>query len=275
MGPHETTMQSTVVIRCNKSTGGFKFTESQFVTILNITLTECATRTFISYPSSHSHPYSHPHPHFSAVGLYLKHLRNTYLQHISIYNASGIGLNALGCFNLTIEDSSFFYNQFPVGKLVANPVDAKKAHGANVAVSMSCGLPLHSHTSNKLSIVRSNFSFSLGEHHKFGSGLTIYLGERKLDVLIDNVVAYSNSGRSNINIICNTTQYAITINNTRSLYRTSISPNAVNIGGAGFYLKHSYNNATEAKLFVYNSDFSVHTLVPECLLFGWLVQLVK
>ena len=41
MGPHETTMQSTVVIKCNKSTGDFMIRDSQFVTILNIRL--CCT----------------------------------------------------------------------------------------------------------------------------------------------------------------------------------------------------------------------------------------
>ena len=47
MGPHETTMQSTVVIKCNRSTGGFKCTKSQFVTIFNITLTDCAALVII------------------------------------------------------------------------------------------------------------------------------------------------------------------------------------------------------------------------------------
>ena len=143
MGPHETTMLSTVVIKCNRSTGGFRFTESQFVTILNITLTDCAA------PVSYYYPY----PYVSAVGLYLINLQNTYLRCISIRNASDIGLHAFGCFNLTIEDSSFFYNQYPVDDLADDPVVVESSHGANVVVFMSLGLTLHSNTSNKLSII--------------------------------------------------------------------------------------------------------------------------
>ena len=254
MGPHKTTMQSTVVIKCNRSTRGFNFTESQFVTILKITLTNCAAP--ISYPYLHSHPHNYSHPHFSAVGLLLINFQNTYLRLISIRNASGTGLYALGCVNLTIEDSSFFYNQLPVGNLADDPVVAKHSFGANVAVFMSFGLSLHSNTSNKLSIVRSNFSFSLGEQLTLGSGLTIHLGEHKYDVLINNVVAYNNSGWGNINMFSDAAQYAITINNTCSLYGTGIPPDSISTGGSGFYLKQQYDNATKAKLFVYNSDFS-------------------
>ena len=246
MGPHETTMQSTVVIKCNRSTGGFMIRDSQFVTILNMTLTDCAA------PISYHYHYPYPDPYFSAVGLYLIYLQNTYLRYISIHNASGIGLHALGCFNLTIEDSSFFYNQFPVDKLPVDPVGAENAFGANMAIFMYSELSLHSNTSNKLSIVRSNFSFSLGEQFTSGSGLSIFLGESKHDVLIDNVVAYNNSGMSNINIICSGASH-FTINNTRSLYGTVI---AHNTGGAGLFFGQENNNATEAKLFVYNSDFS-------------------
>ena len=249
MGPHETTMQSTVVIKCNRSTGGFMIRDSQFVTILNITLTKCAAPISYHYP----YPGLHPYPYVSAVGLHLINLQNTYLRHISIRNASGIGLHALGCLNLMIEDSSFFYNQFPV---VNDPVVAESSFGANVVVVMSFRLPLHSNSFNELNIVRSNFSFSLGAKFALGSGLTICLYKYKLNILIDSVVAYNNSGAGNINMFCNTAQYAITINNTRSLYGTGISPIAFNTGGAGFYLRHEYSNATEVKLFVYNSDFS-------------------
>ena len=133
-------------------------------------------------------------------------------------------------------------------------VVAESSYGGNVMVVMSFRHPLHNGF-NKLSIVRSNFSFSLGEKFALGSGLTIRLYEYKLNILIDSVVAYNNSGAGSINMFCNTTQYAITINNTRSLYGTSIQPNTFYTGGAGFYLRHEYSNATEAKLFVHNSKF--------------------
>ena len=257
MGPHETTLQSTVVIKCNRSTGGFMIRNSQFVTIMNITLTECAAA--ISYSSP-------------AVGLHLINLWNTHLRHIAIRNASGTGLYASGCFNLTIEDSSFFYNQYPVDNLADDPGAALSSFGANVVV-MYFGLPLLSNTSNKLSIVRSNFSFSLGEQFTSGSGLSIFLGESKHDVLIDNVVAYNNSGMSNINIICSGASH-FTINNTRSLYGTVI---AHNTGGAGLFLVKRI--IMQPKLsFLCTTVISptiVLALVLECLSFGSLVQLVK
>ena len=115
-------------------------------------LTDCAAP--VSYPYLHSHPHNYSHPHFSAVGLLLINLRSTYLQHISIRNTSSIGLHAFGGVNLTIEYSSFFYNQFPVDNLADDP---KHSFGANVTVFMSLGLSLHSNTSNKLRIVRINF----------------------------------------------------------------------------------------------------------------------
>ena len=252
MGPHETTMQSTVVIKCNRSTGGFRFKDSQFVTILNITLTNCAV------PDHHHYYYYY----LSAVGLALENVYNTRLQHISVRNASGTGLYVFNCFNLTIEDSSFFYSHFPVDFLVSNPVHA---FGANVRVVYT-GLSLQPNSLNNLKIVRCNFSFSLGEQFMLGSGLSVFLGAQKHDILIDSVVAYNNSGMGNINIVCNTTQYTITINNTCSLYGTThhLSAKILNVkamdtdisSGAGFYLRHLYKNANVAKLFVYNSDFS-------------------
>ena len=54
---------------------------------------------------------------------------------------------------------------------------------------------------------------------------------------------------------CNAVLSAITIKNTRSLYGTSIPPNAVDTGGVGFYLRQEYSNAAGANLFVYNSNF--------------------
>ena len=149
MRPHETTMQSTVVIKCKRSTGGFRFTESQFVTILNITLTDCAAVYYL----------------FNTVCLGLENLFNTHLRHISICNSSGAGLLVLNCFNITIEDCSFFYNQFPVDELFG--------FGVNIQVVYS-GLTQHSIDFNKLKIVRSNFSFSLGRHLLSGSGLSIF-----------------------------------------------------------------------------------------------------
>ena len=244
MGPHDTTMQSSVVIKCNRSTGGFRIRDSQFVTIFNITLIDCASDLVFD-----------PYFYFTAVGLRLEHLFNTHLRHISIRNSSGISLYALNCFNLTIEDSSFFYNQVPVHNL-----NKFLLFGANVLVAYS-GLSQtnssDSNSFNKLMIVRSNFSFSIAGQAIPGSGLSLYLGAHKHDILIDNVVAYNNSGGGNINVCCNTSQYTITINNTRSLYGTSLLQfDNNNTFSGGFFLSHEYNNGSEAKVIVHNSVFS-------------------
>ena len=41
-GHHETVTQSTVVIKCNRSTGGFVFMDGDSITINAICLTDCA-----------------------------------------------------------------------------------------------------------------------------------------------------------------------------------------------------------------------------------------
>ena len=107
LGPHETMMQSTVVIKCNRSTGGFRYTESQFVTILNITLADCAADYYLL--------------------VWDLKICSTLTCDISQFVILLVqGLLVLNCFNITIEDSLFFYNQFPVDELFG--------YGTNVQV---------------------------------------------------------------------------------------------------------------------------------------------
>ena len=46
-GHHETVTQSTVVIKCNRSTGGFVFMDGDFITINTISLTDCTSKVEI------------------------------------------------------------------------------------------------------------------------------------------------------------------------------------------------------------------------------------
>ena len=49
---------------------------------------------------------------------------NAHLHHVSIQNASGCGLLSMNSFNLSIEDSSFYHNQYPLYR-------GERCHGGN------------------------------------------------------------------------------------------------------------------------------------------------
>lgn len=74
--------------------------DSQSVTISTITVSGCEGQ--VPYQS---------YMYFTA-SLGLVNLQNTHLERISVQNSSGPGLFSSNSFNLFIEDSSFYYNQY-------------------------------------------------------------------------------------------------------------------------------------------------------------------
>ena len=86
----------------------------------------------------------------------------------------------------------------------------------------------------------------------------------KLEVYIDEVVAYGNTGGIGANIYISVSSdlalYKISIKNTLSLYGNIIVPIdypfLIVRYGAGLYFAHRSDNATQAYLFVFNSTFS-------------------
>ena len=70
-GSHETVRQSTVVIRCSRSTGGFIIMDSQSVTISTITMSGCVSRSITILSTSYGP---------AAMGVVNSY--NTRLQHV-------------------------------------------------------------------------------------------------------------------------------------------------------------------------------------------------
>ena len=70
-GPHETVIQSTVIIRCSRSTGGFIIMDSQSVTISTITMSGCVSRSITILSTSYGP---------AAMGVVNSY--NTRLQHV-------------------------------------------------------------------------------------------------------------------------------------------------------------------------------------------------
>ena len=251
-GPHETVMQSTVVIRCSGSTGGIMIIDSQSVTISTITVSGCEGQ--VPYQS---------YMYFTA-SLGLVNLQNTHLERISVQNSSGPGLFSSNSFNLFIEDSSFYYNQY-------------NRTTCNIFVCLAGNNLLFDDTSspltgnNTLNIVSSNFSFNIGPQQRAaGTGFSIVLYNASYisDIRIDRVVAYSNSAVTGANMFFSirddsSPQVTISINNTQSLHGNMASFNGNVpkdfIQGAGLYFELLDEFDSELvkniNLFILNSNF--------------------
>ena len=243
-GPHETVIQSTVVIRCSRSTGGFIIMNSQSVTISTITVSGCASRSVTAFCS------------YCCAAMGVVNSYNTHLEHVSIQNATGYGLLSVNSFNLSIEDSSFYHNQ-------DHSQRGAGCYGGNARVVFDrSSSPLTSYTT--LNIIKSNFSF--GFTTRSGAGLSIELNNKahyKLEVYIDEVVANGNTGRLGANIYISVSSilahYNIFIKNTLSLHGNMVPLdnffNTVRFG-AGLFFQHTSDNATQAFLSVFNSTFA-------------------
>ena len=234
-GPHETVMQSTVVIRCSRSTGGFIIMDSQSVTISTITVSGCAGQL----------PYSLQSYVYSPAAIDLVNLYNTRIQNVSVQNSSGLGLYSNNSFDLIIKDSSFYRNQYP------SVCSALKCTAGNQIVYDKSSLPLKS--SNSLDIIRSNFSCSGAKYS--GSALSILLTRvpYRSDIIIDRVVAYGNTASYAANIFISiSSSVNISINITLSVYGNMVPLSDFTVG-AGLYVDHDFGRAN---ISISNSNFS-------------------
>ena len=167
-GPHETVMQSTVVIECNR---GFAFIETQFVTIEAITLNGCTGNSYnfgnfgLEFFDFGIGPSAN-----AGLGLICSHI--FYLRNASVQNSSGYGVLVVNSFNLTIEGSSFYRNQYPTVIINCNSVVCQ----GGIVFSDYCLDESSTSTlanNSTLKIVKSNFSLSFGQQILIGSGLMI------------------------------------------------------------------------------------------------------
>ena len=246
-GPHETVTQSTVVIKCSRSTGGFIIMDSQSVTISTITVSGCASRSVTTISN------------YGPAAMGVVNSYNTRLEQVSIHNAAGYGLLSVNSFNFSIEDSSFHYNQYLVDDECARNDSCPGGNARVVFEQFASPLTFN----NTLEIIKSNFSFGFSINSLQGSGLSIELDNMfyyKVEVYIDEVVAYGNTGATGANIYLSASStYNICIKNTLSLHGNMVPFNTsfdTAIVGAGLYFAHNSDNATEAYLSVSNSTFS-------------------
>ena len=221
--------------------------DSQSVTISAITVSGCEGHL----------PYLEQS--YDPAAIFIVNSYNTLLHRVSIQNASGCGLLSANSFNLSIEDSSFYHNQDPLYR-------GARCYGGNARVVFDrSSSPLTSY--NTVNIIKSNFSFGFTTSLRQGAGLSIELDNKahyKLEVYIDEVVAYGNTGGIGANIYISVSSdlalYKISIKNTLSLYGNIIVPIdypfLIVRYGAGLYFAHRSENATQAYLFVSNSTFS-------------------
>ena len=252
-GPHETVRQSTVVIRCSRSTGGFIIMDSESVTISTITMSGCTGQL----RNLHSP---------AALNVVNSHI--THLWHFSVQNASGLGLFSNNSFNLFIENSSFYHNQYSINCGSQIHVLGCPAAGSVLNYDNSSS-PLKG--KNTLDIKGSNFSFNVGAQISHGSGLSIFLNNvpYRSDIYIDRVVAYGNTAYYGANmfiLVSLSPQCMISVSNLFSLYGNMVPLNNSGgifnsfklIRGAGMYMYiyQGYSSSLEANISIFNSSFS-------------------
>ena len=266
-GAHETVMQSTVVIDCNGTGGGFAFFNSSSITIDTITLTNCGSIISIDDFGG-----------YGSVALAMIHLYKSHLLSVSVQNSSSFGLLLINSFNITIEDSSLFRNQYPSIDTECAVLGTLFCPGGNAFAVYSDkyldenSLPLK-HRS-RLEILRSNISFGLGIQYGFGGGLKIEFINSvfvySIDIIIDGVVAYGNAGISGANFNIETSNRVaslnLIINNTLSLFGNTLSFAEELVAkysgilsltnGAGLHFSNNADITQDVTISIYNSEFS-------------------
>ena len=270
-GHHETVTQSTVVIKCNRSTGGFVFMDGDSITMNTISLTDCTGKVEVKSFE------------YIGIGLVLgfvnanlafQQVNNFHLKNVSIQNANGYGLLSINSFSVSIEDCSFDHNHnnvsFDSEYIFIGSLN-RLSPGGNALVLYSDAYLTDPLAITTLDILRTNFTFSQGRHYGSGIGLLIYFYNRieryayKVDICIDHVVAYGNTGSGNLFIGAHSsTNYTVTINNTLLLYGITLPVDIVNPGFVGFVAgglsfiteisDHDFNNNNT--ILVYNSNIA-------------------
>ena len=164
-GHHETVTQSTVVIKCNRSTGGFVFMDGDSITINAISLTDCTDKVDVKLVTGIG---------FINASLAFQQVNNFHLKHVSIQNTNGYGLLSINSFNVSMEDCSFDHNQNNassdndyrfIGYFILHSV------GGNALILYSgVYLTEYSWALTTIDILHTNFTFSQGRHYGSGMG---------------------------------------------------------------------------------------------------------
>ena len=261
-GFHETVMQSTSVIRCGPYTsGGMMFSNSTQVVLTLLTITNCVFKG--NYPLQ------------TNIGLHFYDINNVTMKCISVQNGSGLGLFLQNAFNVLIADSSFAQNQRQPGNCTIGNAYLKYNDTEDTK------------TWHRVDIVRSNFSFGLSDQgyipdcpHSFSStgagglGIEMYNMAYKLQINIDSVILYGNTGYDGSLGIYTTGHLSLVMNNTSISYGNAFIQISDEYNGGGMILQyynfHDDNTDAEIEIFIENTNFSHNVaMFGGGLLFVW------
>ena len=247
-GSHETVMESPSVVSCANNVGGILILNGSGIEIKNLTIKDCGA----NLPNETVHELTNIGDALNkydwsayTMALVLFRTLDVKIEHVSIQNSTGYGLFAINAFNTRVWHSSFAYNNL----VNFNNCESSQCIGGNalfvytIMISECDEMP----AVYQLDITNSNFSFGF-DNSSFSlisaSGLAVYMEQIDafgINVLIDSVVLYGNSGINSCNfryvITTSVVYHFLSIRNTLSIYANEI--NTMNsdqriIGGSGF-----------------------------------------
>ena len=266
-GSHETVMESPSVVSCANNVGGILILNGSGIEIKNLTIKDCGG----NLPNETVHELTNIGDALNkydwsayTMALVLFRTLDVKIEHVSIQNSTGFGLFAMNGFNTCVSHSSFAYNNL----VNFNNCESSQCIGGNalfvytIMISECDEMP----AVYQLDITNSNFSFGFDNSSYSrisASGLAVYMEQIDafgINVLIDSVVLYGNSGIGSCNfrywITTSVVYHFLSIRNALSIYANEI--NTMNsdqriIRGSGFNIflgrntrnndKRCYNNS--------------------------------
>ena len=288
-GFHETVMQTRVTVMCPapvkvQGNGGLVFMYSRNITVRNITMVDCGYTAFYSAQlqryflplfnlSSFISNMVRYNMSFVAIEVY-----DLSLQFVSIQNSSGFGLVVINGYGVSISDTSLSQNNYRYYTYVT-PCTGLYCYGGNAAL-LYTNPPSAYMTQDEcptaidyqVSISHTNFSLGVnmyGTTPFVGFGLAVNSGglfigmEQSLygvDVLLDSVVAYGNTGLLGANVAFEVYEgvryYTLTIKNVNSRLSNRIYP----LGDTGT----ATANASEGGGLYIASGLATYLKSPNC-----------
>ena len=240
--------QPKAVIKCTSPTSNILITLSNHITIKSLTITNCGKYwNLSSFLSSYDHMKSIYRNSeisnfaFFTVTLGFIETFDVSLKNVSVIDNSGFGVCAINAFDIVINESYFSHNNYnPITQGCSDLI----CSGDNIALLFTDMMVPCSQ--DKLiysaSIVNTIITNGRGENIGFGAGLYIYMEQVSvygMNILIDKVHAYNNTGNIVLETTPQVTHYEITISNLVSGYTETF--------GGGFFMqtydvftKHDY-----------------------------------
>ena len=259
--------QPKAVIKCSSPTSNILITLSNHITIKSLTITNCGkywhlSSLLSSYDYLKSIYRNSKISNFAYFNITLGFIEtfNVTLKNISVVDNSGFGVCAINAFDIVINESYFSQNNYnPITQGCTDLI----CNGGNIALLFTGMMVPCSH--DKLmysaSIVNTIITYGRGGYNGFGAGLYIFMEQVSIygmNILIDKVHVYNNTGNIVLETTTQVTHYEITIDNLISGY-TETS------GGGLLLIKYDvgiqsvvcgYDWANEKDLLtIINSDF--------------------